>query len=641
MVGKILGDRYELLEKIGEGGMSYVYKARCHKLKRYVAIKILKENFATNEEMVEKFKREATAVANLYSSNIVSVLDVGTQDENIHYIVMEYIKGKTLKDIIREQGRLSSEYALTIAIKVADALDCAHKNNIIHRDIKPQNILVTEEGGVKVTDFGIAKSADSSTITYTNSVMGSAHYFSPEQAKGSYIDCRTDLYSLGSVIYEMVTGRVPYDGDTAVSVALKHIQEELVQPKNLNSKIPDSLNNLIIKAMEKDPIRRYQSAKEMMNDLIKIKENPNAIIAERSLSEKDEHTILMDPVNLSQGSKVYKNKGNEFEDDFIDEDEEEPNIRRGKVKGWLVGVLAAILLLSIGGISAYVFSKKNTNIRSTVEKTVPNVIGMTRAEAEAKLNNEGFIFVDAGEEKSDQPEGIAISMLPEAGSKLKENSKVRVVFSGGQEKLKVPNLQDMDQGAAQDLLKSYGFYLGNVTTEYSDTIAKDTIISQNPEADQEVAKGTKIDVVISKGPKDTFVKVPNLVGRSLDEAKAQLNSLKLQIGIKEVITSDISKKDLNGKIFEQDVKADLEVKAGTVVNVSYYTYREEKIKTDELIGKTLDYLKDWADKNNIAVDYQPKPLNEEEAKLYTVASVSAPEVSKGDHLTVNIQKTQQ
>ena len=252
MDGIVLGNRYELLEKIGEGGMSEVFKARCNKLNRFVAVKILKKEFCNNADIVQKFKGEATAIATLSDNNIVNILDVGTQDD-ISYIVMEYVKGKTLKDIIKQVGKMNYETAISVAIQIAKALDCAHRNNIIHRDVKPQNILVTEDGIMKVTDFGIAKSATSETLTNTNTIMGSAHYLSPEQAKGSFVDCRTDLYSLGIVIYEMVTGTLPFQADTAVTIVLKHLQEDVVPPKNLNSKIPESLNQLIRNLWKKNP----------------------------------------------------------------------------------------------------------------------------------------------------------------------------------------------------------------------------------------------------------------------------------------------------------------------------------------------------------------------------------------------------
>lgn len=255
MNGIVLGNRYELLEKIGEGGMSEVFKARCNKLNRFVAVKILKKEFCNNPDIVEKFKGEATAIATLSDNNIVNILDVGTQDD-INYIVMEYVKGKTLKDVIKQVGKMNYETGISVAIQIARALDCAHRNKIIHRDVKPQNILVTEDGVMKVTDFGIAKSSTSSTITNTSTIMGSAHYLSPEQAKGSFIDCRTDLYSLGVVLYEMVTGIVPFQADSAVTIALKHIQEEVVFPKSETKRGKGGSNAFIFPFSSKEPRRK-------------------------------------------------------------------------------------------------------------------------------------------------------------------------------------------------------------------------------------------------------------------------------------------------------------------------------------------------------------------------------------------------
>ena len=386
MIGMILGDRYELLEKVGEGGMSEVFKAKCNKLNRFVAVKILKKEFSNNEEISEKFKREATAIANLSDTNIVNVLDVGSQND-INYIVMEYINGKTLKEVIQYSGKLSYSTAIKIGLQIAKALECAHKNNIIHRDIKPQNILVTEGGEIKVTDFGIAKSTDSSTITNTTSIIGSAHYLSPEQAKGTYIDFRTDLYSLGIVLYEMVTGKLPFEGESPVTVALKHLQEEPVSPKSLNPAIPDSLNKLILKAMEKTPIKRYQSAKEVIQDLQKIQQNPDVIIGEKAPND-NQHTIVMAPI-ISNDDKTKQMSSlkdeyyddNDYDDDYEDYEEDDDdgffkkkNKKESKPKKnnnskKIVLILLSIVALLGIGIGAFMLSKGFAN----QDVTIPNI----------------------------------------------------------------------------------------------------------------------------------------------------------------------------------------------------------------------------------------------------------------------------
>lgn len=288
LVGKVIGNRYEMLEKIGEGGMATVYKARCNILKRYVAVKVLREEFTTDEEFIRRFNTEAQAAASLTHPNIVSIFDVGHED-NVYYIVMELVQGKTLKEIINEDGVLPWKWSVNIAIQVASALETAHKNNIVHRDIKPHNIIITEDGIAKVTDFGIAKAVSNSTITAFGTTIGSVHYFSPEHARGGYTDAKSDIYSLGVVMYEMLTGRVPFDADTPVSIALKHMQEKPVEPMKLNPSIPFAINKIIMKAMEKEPSLRYQNATEMLKDLSMALKDPEGGFV-KSNAEKLQYT---------------------------------------------------------------------------------------------------------------------------------------------------------------------------------------------------------------------------------------------------------------------------------------------------------------------------------------------------------------
>ena len=274
MIGTLLLNRYELLEKIGEGGMGVVYKAKCHLLNRFVAVKILKAELSNDEDFIIRFKREATSIAKLSHPNIVNIHDVGSEN-NINFIIMEYINGKTLKQVIKEKRKLSSQDTLDIVLQVAKALDCAHSNNIIHRDIKPDNIMITKDMIVKIMDFGIAKVMDSRTITISKKVMGTVHYFSPEQAKGNVVDFRTDIYSLGIVMYEMVTGQVPYNAESSITIAMMHIQEPATPPQKIITDIPDNINQVVLRAMEKEPMKRYQTANEMAKILMAIKEDPN------------------------------------------------------------------------------------------------------------------------------------------------------------------------------------------------------------------------------------------------------------------------------------------------------------------------------------------------------------------------------
>lgn len=592
MIGMILGDRYELLEKVGEGGMSEVFKAKCNKLNRFVAVKILKKEFSNNEEISEKFKREATAIANLSYTNIVNVLDVGSQND-INYIVMEYINGKTLKDVIQYSGKLSYSTAIKIGLQIAKALECAHKNNIIHRDIKPQNILVTEGGEIKVTDFGIAKSTDSSTITNTTSIIGSAHYLSPEQAKGTYIDFRTDLYSLGIVLYEMVTGKLPFEGESPVTVALKHLQEEPVSPKSLNPAIPDSLNKLILKAMEKTPIKRYQSAKEVIQDLQKIQQNPDVIIGEKALND-NQHTIVMTPIisNDDKTKQMSSLKDEYYDDDYDDDYEEyeeedddddgffkkknkkEPKLKKNNNSKKIVLILLSIVALLGIGMGAFMLSKGFAN----QDVTIPNIEGKKVEDAKKELEKIGLEIEEVGVEKSDKPEGTIINVDPKVGTSIKKKSKVKVIVSGGEEKFKMPDFRDYEVTNIKQYLDLQGFTNYTITEQFSDNVEKGYFISQNPSAKTEIKKDTKIDIVISKGEEVKLVKVPNVLGEAEDEAKSSLENLKLKVSVEYKTTN---KKEEHGKVLSQTI-VNSKVEEGTSVTIVVGKYEEKEINIIEL-----------------------------------------------------------
>ena len=310
MIGKILGGRYEIIEQIGGGGMALVYKAKCKLLDRFVAIKVLKDEFVNDEEFVRKFRRESQAAASLSHSNIVNIYDVGVENDGnnqIYYIVMEYIKGKTLKELIKEKGKLSLENALDYSYQIAEALQQAHKNHIVHRDIKPHNIMITDDNRVKVTDFGIARAATSSTVTTTSNVLGSVHYFSPEQARGGYTDEKSDIYSLGIVMYEMVTGKLPYQGESPITVALKHVQEDIKPPREWNKNIPIGFENIILKCVQKRQADRYSNITELIKDLRKVKENINDFSFEDA-DNYDSHTKVIPVVDIEDDNNMNNNK---------------------------------------------------------------------------------------------------------------------------------------------------------------------------------------------------------------------------------------------------------------------------------------------------------------------------------------------
>ncbi|MDO5516796.1 MAG: Stk1 family PASTA domain-containing Ser/Thr kinase [Clostridium sp.] len=625
MKGIVLGNRYELLEKIGEGGMSQVFKARDNKLNRFVAAKILKKEFCNNADIVEKFMGEATAIATLSDNNIVNVLDVGTQADDINYIVMEYVNGKTLKDVIKQVGKMNYETGISVAIQIAKALDCAHRNKIIHRDVKPQNILVTEDGLMKVTDFGIAKSSTSSTITNTSTIMGSAHYLSPEQAKGSFIDCRTDLYSLGVVLYEMVTGVVPFQGDSAVTIALKHIQEEVVPPKTLNSKIPDSLNKLILKAMEKEPSKRYQTAKEMIADLQKIKNNPNAVIGDSD--DDNEHTIIMSAVTDEMAKPKEKEqaakkaysapKEEQYEDDddddyYYDDDDDESSFlstKKGLLKKILLGAGCALLIVLLG-VGGY----KLIGSSAGKEVTVPELVGLNVDEAKTKLESLNLVLVEAGTEESDEAEGTIIKSNVEAGTKVKENSEVRVIISGGATKIKMPDLIEDDLDTATTILKSYGLKISSSTEDYSDSIPKGKIIRQTPEKDSDVDEDTEITVVLSKGPKIIKNTVPSVTGLSEEDAKNKLSNSGFRVNVVTQNTEDQTK---SGIVVGQSVEGGETITAGKTITITVglYTAPQKNENTNNSSDKNNNSNNNNnntnnSDKNN--TNTESKPENNEE-----------------------------
>ncbi|MBN3348384.1 serine/threonine protein kinase [Clostridium botulinum] len=592
MIGTKLGNRYELLEKVGEGGMATVYKAKCHYLNRFVAIKILKEQFCSDKEFVEKFKREATSVASLSDNNIVNIYDVGSEN-NIHYIVMEYVDGKTLKELIVEKGRIDPKETVRISKQIASALVCAHRNNIIHRDIKPHNILVTKEGIVKVTDFGIAKASNSATITNSSKVMGSAHYFSPEQAKGSFVDSRTDIYSLGIVMYEMLVGKVPFDGESPVSVAVKHIQNEVVAPKEIDDKIPESLNSLVLKCLEKNPVKRYQTIKNLEEDLARIENNENILNGSSNISENDvtrvmDTAVINDKIKEMAQNNEYEDDDEEYEDDdeeYEDDDEEyedeedeiedkKKRSNKGKTnKKLILGIAMAVLFLVVGSVSAYLAFNKSGGKK--VE--VPNVVGLTKEEAQKVLSEKKLKLVVAQKVKNEKKEGTIIESYPKSGEKVAENSEVRVSISSGNVVV-VPNLKGMELEAAKKAIQDLKLKVGNVKYEFNDNVAAGKVISQTPDIDAELKEGEEISLVISNGPEIKYSTVPNLIGKSIDGAQNALANAGLSMGgSKAIITEDQS---LDGQVASQSIGAGQSIKQGSSVSISYYKYKKPDPKPD-------------------------------------------------------------
>ena len=442
--GRILGNRYEIIQKVGNGGMATVYKATDLVLKRYVAVKVLRDEFTTDEEFIKRFETEAQSAARLVHPNIVSIFDVGV-DNGIYYIVMELIQGKTLKEIIvEERGPLPWKWSVNVAIQIASALEMAHKNNIIHRDIKPHNIIITEDGIAKVTDFGIAKAVSNSTITAFGTTIGSVHYFSPEHARGGYTDAKSDLYSLGVVLYEMVTGRVPFDADTPVSVALKHMQEEPIPPIEQNHNLPEAINKIILKSLKKDPMLRYQTATELLQDLRTALKNPSGDFIDDS---EYDPTAKTQKISTDQYNRVNKASGKK-ENKFM------TFVKQHKALSVFIGLIL-LFFIAFGGTLLIL------NLTNPKEVELPNLVGLTREEAEQKVKEAKLIFeVESEEYNADVEENRVISQDPtyvQNYNRVKQKSTVKVVISKGTEKTTVPNVKGKEKEELQveDILSKF------------------------------------------------------------------------------------------------------------------------------------------------------------------------------------------
>jgi eukaryotic-like serine/threonine-protein kinase len=588
MIGRVLGNRYEIVEKLGEGGMATVYKARCQILNRFVSVKILKKEYSSDAEFLKKFSREATAVASLSDNNIVNVYDVGA-DGDINYIVMEYVQGKSLKEILNERGKLSTDQALAVGIQIGKALEHAHKNNIVHRDIKPHNVLVTNEGVVKVTDFGIAKSSDSVTITNSSKVLGSAHYFSPEQAKGNVVDNRTDIYSLGIVLYELVTGRVPFDAESPVSIALKHIQEPVVPPIQLNENIPDALNKLILKAIEKEPFRRYQNVSDMVADMKAIQQNKDLRIVANDFEQDATRVLDVKEVNSKLSQKVTEAPEAPVEKRISKQNN---NKNKGRKKMMVAAIL--ILLAVVGAVSGYfVFNK----LAGNTDTTVPAIVGLQEDAAKKLVEDSKLKFVVVSTEKSSEAEGAVIRCYPEAGTKVKKDSDVRVSISGGTNtSSSIPTVNNMELNAAKKLITDAGFTVGAITYQASSALQKDYVISQSPEPGSTNSTDITIDLVVSSGPEQKYATVPDLHGKTVVEANALLANAGLKLGSTNTATT--SDTTLNNTISAQSIDPGQKVTEGTAISVTYYVYQAPAVT--KVAVPTITYM-DGADEQLAAV----------------------------------------
>lgn len=533
----VLDNRYKVIEKIGVGGMADVYRGYDELLGRTVAIKILHANFASDEGFVGRFKREAQNAGRLSHPNIVNMYDVG-YDQGYHYIVMEYVEGQTLKEYIQERGKLSVDEAVKFAVAIAEGLEHAHAMGIVHCDIKPHNMLITKSGRLKVTDFGIARAMNSqNTMMYTNSVMGSAHYLSPEQASGKAIDGSTDIYSLGVVLYEMLTGRVPYEADTPIAVALKHVKDKLIPPTRYNPSIPPLLESVVMKALQKKPADRYRSVSEMIGDL--RMSGGFAGFGTSRMRQYDFATQVLPPVN-------------EMTSQLEELDEE---VQEEEHKG-ILGTIAKIpqKYILLGSVVIFVVAflwafLSFGNFWSNATVTVPNVVGKQVSVARNILEDNHLRVSVSEVANSEVPAGKVISQTPASGESVKENHPVHLVVSKGAGDLTVPDLSGLTVEQAKQRLKDMGLVLGKITTQEDSSKPDGVIISQSPSADGKINKGQLVDVVVNKlSPKK--VTVPSLIGMTLKDARDALSSL------------EISLASINGSTDESSIVTDQSVAAG-------------------------------------------------------------------------------
>ena len=565
--GRILGNRYEIIEKVGNGGMATVYKATDLVLKRYVAVKILRDEFTTDEEFIKRFETEAQSAARLVHPNIVSIFDVGV-DNGIYYIVMELIKGKTLKEIIvEERGPLPWKWSVNVAIQIASALEMAHKNNIIHRDIKPHNIIITEDGIAKVTDFGIAKAVSNSTITAFGTTIGSVHYFSPEHARGGYTDAKSDLYSLGVVMYEMVTGKVPFDADTPVSVALKHMQEEPVPPIEMNPHLPEAVNKIILKALKKDPMYRYQTATELLEDLRMALKNPSGDFVE---DEDYDPTAKTQKISTQDVEKMQK-RNNKKENKLV------TFIKNHKVLSSFIGLIL-LFCIAFGGTMLVL------NLTNPKEVEMPNIVGLTKDEAQQRIEGAKLKFEVASEEyNKDVEENHVISQDPtyvEGYNKVKEGSTVKVVLSKGTEKTKVPKVVGMSQEDAVTAIENAKLK-AEIVEETSKKVQEGYVISQETDANTEVDAGETVKIHVSTGVEKATV--PGVVGKSQDEAKKALQDLGFVV---TVTTAEDSSKD-NGVVLKQSLDEGKSVEKGSAITITVNKLAEIKTVPIKVNVKSL------------------------------------------------------
>ncbi len=538
------GGRYAVVERVGSGGMAEVYRARDELLGRDVAVKVLNDRLSHDRSFVERFRREARSAANLNHPNVVSLYDYGS-DEGAYYIVMEFIEGKSLGDIVAESGALLPERAAEIASDVAAALERAHSSGLVHRDIKPTNIMVTPSGQTKVTDFGIARalgqSSEQTQMTQTGMVIGTAAYLSPEQAQGNPVDARSDVYSLGCVLYEMLSARAPFTGDTPLAIAYKHVREDPVAPSTVNPDVPRELDAITLKALSKNPDNRYASAHEMREDLQRFV-NGQQVHATPLMAAQ---TAVAGPV--SSGTQVLTRTETEYEPP--------PESRRGV---WYA--LAALLILALFGVVAYLLA--SNFLGGAPDAAVPNVVGFTEEDAVDRLERREF-EVDVEERPSNRREGRVFRQDPEAGEEAEEGSTVTIFVSTGPEPFEVPDVRGELLEDARDILREADLRIGQITPQSSEE-PEGTVLEQFPEPPTEIEPGESVALVVSSGPEEILA--PSVIGQSQDDAEAEIEAAGLGV---DVMTTDSEAPA--GEVIAQDPDAGTPMEPGDLVTITVST----------------------------------------------------------------------
>lgn len=666
-IGTMIGNRYEVVEKVGTGGMADVYRAMDHRLNRYVAVKILKNEYSEDTKFVTKFRQEAQAVACLSHPNVVAVYDVG-EEQGMHFIVMEFVEGITLKSYIEKKGKLSVREAVGIGIQIASGLEAAHNSHIIHRDIKPQNILISRDGTAKVTDFGIAKAASSNTITA--SAMGSVHYISPEQARGGFSDEKSDVYSLGVTMYEMLSGTLPFTGESAVAVALAHIQEEAVPLTAMDATIPKGISDIVAKCMQKKADFRYPTSADLIADLKMFLQDPEGEYGVVKPLYENTDTIFIKPTDVNRikaasqpttgDSGMTAAEPEDKKAGEEDSGEVDPKLEKALIGGSIVvAIIIGIVIIYVigkvfgfwGGASGSTEATPTPEVTSSAASatatpeasdsaqkvTVENVAGMTTEEAKTTLSQKGLSNVKVSEQQSDTiSAGKVISTDPEAGTEVEKDAEITLIVSSGTSTVQVPSVASMTVSKAKSTLAAEGFNAVEGSKVYSDTVKAGLVAYSNPKGGAQASKGATITLYISKGPKRTTTTVPDLMGMTKAQAKEALTAKKLVLGSVSTAYSDNVSKN---RVCVQSKAEGTEVKSGSTVDITLslgasktYSYYSNKVTIDN----PFDYESDPSSVFKFVLSQDGKTTTIREVSLsysdfpYTISDVKGSSASSGE-----------